>query len=775
MRHLRLVPACLALMMVASGASLAQKGKIEGKVSDQNGEPIPYANVLMVGTNWGAASNASGEFVILNAPAGTYTLQVRVIGYRTQSAEVTITEGQTVRQDFTLATDILQMDEVVSTATRMGRPQRETTVSMSVVTETMIRGLQPSSTADVLARIPGVSAEGGGGEVASNVFVRGVPAGGQFRYQTLQVDGMPLRSIGDDGGMSAQDVYFRQDLNVQSLEVVKGGSSSLYGFSAPGGIINYISKTGGEAWSSALKGTVGDKSLFRYDFNTNGPLGEDWRFNLGGFYRYDEGPRVSGFPTQGLQMRGNITRLLNSGYLRLYLTYLDDRVQFFLPIAHHSANREIAIVSDGTHNSAEAGNFSLVTPEGRFQSRMGNGVLTKGTSVIFEYLNNFGEGWSLQNKTRWMDVNHEFEIFIPEVAAFSDAYAQRFMSNPATDQALYTFASTALAFTGQAVHPQGTWTRIRPTEDLGNQFMLQKLLKAGSAEHQLSVGAYLSRTEYGDRIIFTRALFELADQPRLLNLAIRNANGRSSSVTTNGVLEMANNYRNSRLTSNNIAVFGGDEIKLSERFRIDAGIRYERQSGTVLAERITRFDLRSPADSSQALRSVAWGAGAFARRNVQFDDWAASLGANYQMSSSLNLYGVASRSYVFPGLTTFAGNVAVDSQGNFVQPEPEKNETFLQAEGGLKLSASRLAGTLALFWSQILDRLQANLKIWRGGDSGLCPACRAGRSPRIGRHVSTSEIHRFQSVQCRHGRGDESGGQQSHTPGRLHRDRYFDL
>ncbi|NIM64038.1 MAG: hypothetical protein GTO30_21030, partial [Acidobacteria bacterium] len=68
--------------------------------------------------------------------------------------------------------------------------------------------------------------------------------------------------------------------------VAKGGAATIYGISAPGGIINYRSKTGGDVVRSTVKGTVGTKDLYRIDFNSNGPLGEDFRYNIGGFYRF---------------------------------------------------------------------------------------------------------------------------------------------------------------------------------------------------------------------------------------------------------------------------------------------------------------------------------------------------------------------------------------------------------------------------------------------------------------------------------------------------------
>src|SRR4051794_12865772 len=72
-----------------------------------------------------------------------------------------------------------------------------------------------------------------------------------------------------------------------------------------------INKTGGPELHGSFKVSGATEGLARYDMNTNGPLGDDWRFNVGGFYRYDHGVRDPGFPgISGGQVKASITRLL---------------------------------------------------------------------------------------------------------------------------------------------------------------------------------------------------------------------------------------------------------------------------------------------------------------------------------------------------------------------------------------------------------------------------------------------------------------------------------
>ena len=69
-------------------------------------------------------------------------------------------------------------------------------------------------------------------------------------------------------------------------------------------------------------------------------MGDDWRFNAGGFYRYDHGVRDPGFPgIRGGQLKANVTRLLDNGYVRFSVKYIDDRNQFILDAAVHQRRR----------------------------------------------------------------------------------------------------------------------------------------------------------------------------------------------------------------------------------------------------------------------------------------------------------------------------------------------------------------------------------------------------------------------------------------------------
>src|SRR5258708_30340702 len=105
------------------------------------------------------------------------------------------------------------------------------------------------------------------------------------------------------------------DQNVERMEVVRGAGSALFGSNTPGAIVNLINKTGGPSVRGSFMASGGTGSLARTDFNINGPVGEDWRFNVGGFYRYNRGVRNPGFPrTAGRPVHAPPTRNFANAY-----------------------------------------------------------------------------------------------------------------------------------------------------------------------------------------------------------------------------------------------------------------------------------------------------------------------------------------------------------------------------------------------------------------------------------------------------------------------------
>ena len=231
------------------------------------------------------------------------------------------------------------------TGTKVIRSQKQSAMSMTSMKGKEIQQKAASGQADILSSIPGITAEGGGGEVAANVFVRGLPSGGQYTFNPLEIDGMPVISTFGLNS-SAHDVYFRNDLGIKSLDFPRGGSAILFGAGSVAGLINYISKTGTETPENTIQLELADKGRYKADFFTGGKMGgkdSHTYYALSGLYRYDEGPIVTGLPTEGFQLRGNIKQVFAKGEIIVSGQYIDDKVQFYGPLPLDGTSRESAI------------------------------------------------------------------------------------------------------------------------------------------------------------------------------------------------------------------------------------------------------------------------------------------------------------------------------------------------------------------------------------------------------------------------------------------------
>jgi outer membrane receptor protein involved in Fe transport len=298
----------------AAAQEPAQTGTVNGRVVDESGAGVSSAQVLIVRPPRSAVTGAEGRYSLTRVPAGTQTVMVRMLGFRPDSASVTVTAGQEVTQDFTLSRDPLQLQEMVVTGTQSPRQNLAASVAVTTLSAQEVEQAAPRSTTEMLRYVPGFTrVESSGGEVNQNIAMRGILG---VEYVMFMEDGMPVFPTMHTFFMNA-DNLFRFDTNIERMEVVRGGASALFGSNTPGAIVNFINKTGGDRFGGTTRITGGTQEYARYDLNANGPLGEDWRFNVGGFYRYDHGVRDPGFTgIRGGQLKANITRQLDNGYVR---------------------------------------------------------------------------------------------------------------------------------------------------------------------------------------------------------------------------------------------------------------------------------------------------------------------------------------------------------------------------------------------------------------------------------------------------------------------------
>src|SRR5207245_8886457 len=126
------------------------------------------------------------------------------------------------------------------TGTQTPRIKLQGSQAVSILTAKDLTQAAPRSTTEILRYVPGFTrVESSGGEVNENISMRGILG---VEYVMFMEDGLPVFPTMHTFFMNA-DNLFRVDENVERVEVVRGGSSSLYGSNTPGAIVNLINKT----------------------------------------------------------------------------------------------------------------------------------------------------------------------------------------------------------------------------------------------------------------------------------------------------------------------------------------------------------------------------------------------------------------------------------------------------------------------------------------------------------------------------------------------------
>lgn len=693
-----------ALFLPASRL-LAQNatGSIAGKVSDERGGALASAQVLIDGGTHGAVTGANGSYVVSGVAAGRHQVLVRLIGYRAQTDTVNVSGGQVTR-DFVLVADPLKLEAVVVTGTETPRTRLETTNATTVLSAADITQAAPRSTTEFLRYVPGFTrVESSGGEVNENYSMRGILG---VEYVMFLEDGLPVYPTMHTFFMNA-DNLFRMDENIDHVEVVRGGSSALFGSNTPGAIINLINKTGGPEVSGTLKATGATGGLARNDFNINGPLGPDWTFNLGGFYRYDHGVRDPGFPgIRGGQLKASLTHQFAKGYVRASLKYIDDHNQFILdlPFENPADPHYVPGFSDyGSMNTNEGNHVRVPTPAGSLELPLDNGLQTKGYWLTADARFDLGGGWNFQNTAQVMQDHQEWNAIVPFNAMPAATWITS-LGLTADSTKLYfvnVFDSTGanrVQFNtpNGLVAPGGEWHVEKPISAFQNQLQLRGQVGRNS----YSAGFYFANYTQENHWFFTDVLTDVRDNPHFLDLvAFQGPN--TLFVTKNGFRNFLSLYRNAEGQTTVASPTAGASLQLSDRVRADLGFRYEWNVFVQTAENTSGFDLDG--NPATTYDNETFGNGSFRHFNRTIGDWAASGGLNYALTPQTSLYAQASRAYKMPALDEFI-DAAAQQQVDVFGPR----RTII-GEFGVK-HASRRSGVAAnVFYSKLSHQVGQGL------------------------------------------------------------------
>ena len=564
----------------------------------------------------------------------------------------------------------LDFERVVVTATATQGSKMKQSLSVSTMDTEQIQATQATSAAEVLRSIPGIRSESSGGEGNTNITVRGAPiSAGGSRYVQLQENGLPVMLFGDVA-FATSDMFIRIDNSLDQLQVVRGGSASTLATNSPGGVINFITKTGVDKGGSVGLGLGLDFNQQRLDFDYGSGVNGGSSWHVGGHLRTGEGARPSGVRQEkGSQLQASYSQNFGSGSFRVYAKYLDDKTPTFLAPPVRTVNGTISEfpgIDPRTYTpyGSNWGADSVLNKDNtRSDTNVNNGLSVRNSAIGGELNFDLGNGMKIENRTRFSNVSGRFTGVFVYGNLVPGTYV--IQSGPDKGQSWTGLATNATVF-NTAIDDMGSIT---------NDFKFTKAVAlADNARLDLTGGLFYSRQNVALTWNFNQYVIQVVNKnPALI--------GTTKFPT--GVIGLAapdfgfccQRAIDAKYTT--VSPYAAMAYETGP-LNVDASLRFDRQSASGSRNRAV----------ANGTAYVAANAGAidYNKNNTSF-----SFGTNYRLDRDLAVFGRYSDGAAFKAdrlwgddyTSKISGAVAIDK--------------LKQAEIGVKARSGNVSGFVTLF------------------------------------------------------------------------------
>jgi len=672
--------------------SFSQSGSLSGKVTDAKGESVIGANVVLDKTSKSTTTDADGNYTISGLADGPASVTVSFIGLATQNKSTTISGKTTL--DFQMQEDSKTLEEVVVTGVVNPRTKLKSSVSVTTLDVKQVEQSAPRSTAEIFRTIPGIRSESSGGEGNANIAVRGVPiSSGGSKYLQLQEDGLPVLLYGDIAFATA-DIFTRFDRNIAKIEAIRGGSASTLSSNSPGGIINFISKTG-KTEGGSMATTFGlDYNDFRTDLEYGARIGDGLYFHAGGFYRSGEGVRSPGFvANNGGQVKLNFTKEFEKGAVTVYAKFLNDRAAAFMPMpmqvsgTNSSPNWESIKGYDATSGAMQSiyldHNVGL-GPNGELRrAKVSDGMHPVSKSIGVSANFELADGWKVSENGRFSSNSGLFIAPFPAEVASAATIANSFGAG-----STLTFANDGTAFN----NPNGLVARIHMFDtQLNNMdnFMNDLRITKKFDKVGITAGYFKSIQNISMSWLWNSYLQEVSDDnPRLINVTDASGNPLSENgLYAYGTPAWGNLARNYDTQYNVSAPYANITFDATDKLSLEGGIRYDKGqvNGSFAGGTSTAFDINNDNVISVPEQNVfAVNTADATAVDYQYDYLSYTLGANYLIDTQQSVFARYSR-----GASAKADRILFSGL-NYLDGDKMNSLDFLnQAEIGYKRKFSK--------------------------------------------------------------------------------------
>jgi outer membrane receptor protein involved in Fe transport len=540
------------------------------------------------------------------------------------------------------------LEEIFVTGVVNPKTKIKSSVSITTLGIKQIEQSAPRSTAEIFRSIPGIRSESTGGEGNANIAVRGVPiSSGGSKYLQLQEDGLPVLLFGDIAFATA-DIFTRFDGNVARIEAIRGGSASVLSSNSPGGIINFISKTG-KVEGGTMSTSFGlDYNNFRTDLDYGAKIGDGLYFHAGGFYRAGEGVRNVGFTANnGGQAKFNITKEFDKGSVTIYAKFLNDRAAAYMPmpvqVSGTNANPSWGNVpgfnaTKGALQSVFLSHNVGLGPDGQLRrGKVADGMNPVSKSLGINAAFDLEDGWKISESGRFTANSGGFISPFPSEVGTASAIANSFGAG-----STLSYANTGTPFNTA----NGLVARIHMFDTQLNDFnnfmndlkVTKKFEKVG-----VTAGFFKSIQNISMSWLWNSYLQEVSDSnPRLLN--VTNATGGSLSdngLYAYGTPAWGNLARNYDTQYNVSAPYANVSFDANDKLSFEGGIRFDmgKVTGSFAGGSSSQYDINNDGIISAPESNVfAVNTANTTAVNYDYNYTSYSVGANYLVSDNQSFF-----------------------------------------------------------------------------------------------------------------------------------------
>ena len=628
---------------------------------------------------------------------------------------------------------LLDLERIVVTGSGgRGQTKLESSVSITTLDAEQLAREAPLGTADLLETVPGFWVEDSGGETNNNVAPRGLRGGEGFRYIGVEEDGLPVVYDG-----VWVDFYQRQDITIEHMEAVRGGTSGLLTTNGPAALVNFITRKPDSVEEATIRLTTADYGLYRSEFFYGTPISENWKMSVGGFYRRSDGVRDTEFTADhGGQLRLNLVREFDKGQLTLSAKHLNDHTTFFVPIPLQDQKNPEGIAGVDPQHGTLIGNgqrlLNYLQEDGSYKTRdLKDGQHTKFTTLGYNLDWELNDRWLLNTSGRYSSFENDMYILLnfdnSTLVNANDRLGQQdvlsMLDQFAADGAVaakYQYVDTGEILNDVTnLNGNGLVTTSYPLYSRydAEQFVNKLNFTYEGDRHTLTMGwlfAYVDANSLPVDKWESQFLTEVKDNARLLDIVALDDNQQVvGQLTDNGSTGYAPGWGQATAfgTSTSHSLFINEQFQATDSLRIDGGIRIEwleldsTASATQFAVSVDgAFDANgNDIDNNLANNYVDTPSNNYLSKTRDETETAWTIGFNYKFSDSVSMFGRYADAFEMPRLMSYGQNIHAGIDADF---NDSVNLTF--SEFGGRYSGDTLGASVTLFRTKFNDLVERN-------------------------------------------------------------------